>query len=170
MSVLKPDDRCRYLTDVTPERVRALHCKAVLIDADNTSSYDLTSEPLPGTEDWIAAMKEAGIPVLLLSNAKAERAKVLADRYGIPVVGLAMKPAVHGYWRAAAVLRESPTRLLMLGDQLFTDVLGANLAGCRSIWVEPFEADKRDGFFLVKRRLEQKLSKYWETKEEGKPS
>lgn len=161
MKFLKPDDRCRYLTDVTPERVRALGCEAVLIDADNTSSYDLTTDPLPGTEDWVAAMKAAGIPVLLLSNAKAERAKVLADRYDIPVVGLAAKPLVHGYVRAAFQLHTSRKKLLMLGDQLFTDILGANLAGCKSVWVEPFEADKRDGFFLVKRRLEALVSRNW---------
>lgn len=50
----------------------------------------------------------------------------------------------------------------MLGDQLFTDILGANLAGCRSIWVQPFEADKRTGFFLVKRKLEQLVSARWD--------
>ena len=161
MKLLHPDDRCRYLTDITPERVKALGCKAVLIDADNSSSYDLTTEPLPGTMEWVASMKEAGLPVLLLSNAKAERAKVLADRYDIPVVGLAAKPLVHGYWQAAWRLRTSPRKLLMLGDQLFTDVLGANLAGCRSVWVEPYEKDKRDGFFLVKRTLEQRVSKNW---------
>ena len=87
MKLLKPDAKCRYLTDVTPATVKALGCKAVLIDADNTSSYDLTTDPLPGTEDWVRSMKEAGLKVLLLSNAKAERAKVLADHYGIPVIG-----------------------------------------------------------------------------------
>lgn len=161
MNILRPDYRCRYLTDISPETVRDLGCKAVLIDADNTSSYDLTTDPLPGTEDWVASMREAGIPVLLLSNAKVERAKVLADRYGIPVVGLAAKPLVHGYFCAASRLHTSRRELLMLGDQLFTDILGANLAGCKSVWVEPYEADKRDGFFLVKRKLESLVSRNW---------
>lgn len=161
MKILRPDDRCRYLTDVTPEQVRALGCRAVLIDADNTSSYDLTTDPLPGTEDWVAAMQKAGVPVLLLSNAKAARARLLADRYGIPVVGAAGKPLAHGYWRAALRLRTSPGHLLMLGDQLFTDILGANLAGCRSVWVEPYEPDRREGFFLLKRKLERLVSRSW---------
>lgn len=162
MKLLKPDATCRFLTDITPATVKAIGCKAVLIDADNTSSYDLTTDPLPGTEDWVRSMKAADIPVLLLSNAKTERAKVLADRYDIPVIGLAAKPSPHGYVRAALKLRKSPKKLLMLGDQLFTDILGANLAGCRSIWVKPFEADKRTGFFLVKRKLEQLVSDRWD--------
>ena len=162
MKLLKPDAKCRYLTDVTPATVKALGCKAVLIDADNTSSYDLTTDPLPGTEDWVRSMKEAGLKVLLLSNAKAERAKVLADHYGIPVIGMAAKPAPFGYFRAVLTLRTSPKKMLMLGDQLFTDILGANLAGCKSIWVEPYEEDKRDGFFLLKRKLERLVSARWE--------
>ena len=136
--------------------------KAMLIDADNTSSYDLTTDPLPGTEDWVRSMKEAGLKVLLLSNAKAERAKVLADHYGIPVIGMAAKPAPFGYFRAVLTLRTSPKKMLMLGDQLFTDILGANLAGCKSIWVEPYEEDKREGFFLLKRKLERLVSARWE--------
>ena len=135
---------------------------AVLIDADNTSSYDLTTDPLPGTEDWVRSMKEAGLKVLLLSNAKTERAKVLADRYAIPVVGMAAKPFPFGYFRAVLTLRTSPKKMLMLGDQLFTDILGANLAGCKSIWVEPYEEDKREGFFLLKRKLERLVSARWE--------
>ncbi len=162
MKFLKPDATVRYLTDITPKTVAALGCKAVLIDADNTSSYDLTTEPLPGTEDWVQSMKAAGIPVMLLSNAKTSRAKVLADRYDIPVVGMAAKPAVHGYWRAALKLRTSPRKILMLGDQLFTDMLGANLAGCKSIWVLPYAEDRRDGYFYLKRKLEQKVSARWE--------
>lgn len=161
MKLLKPEAICRYLTDITPATVRALGCKAVLIDADNTSSYDLTTDPLPGTEDWVRAMNAAHIPVLLLSNAKTERAKVLADRYGIPVVGMAAKPSPHGYWRAAWVLRTSPRHLLMLGDQLFTDVLGANLAGCKSIWVQPYARDQRKWYFFFKRKLEQLVSVRW---------
>ena len=162
MKLLKPDAKCRLLTEVTPATVRALGCKAVLIDADNTSSHDLTTDPLPGTEDWVRSMKAAGLKVLLLSNAKTKRAKVLADRYAIPVVGMAAKPAPFGYFRAAFRLRTRPGKTVMLGDQLFTDILGANLAGCKSIWVEPYEADRREGFFLVKRRLEQRVSERWD--------
>lgn len=162
MKLLKPDAKCRFLTDVTPATVIALGCKAVLIDADNTSSHDLTTDPLPGTEDWVRSMKEAGLKVLLLSNAKTERAKVLADRYAIPVVGMAAKPFPLGYFRAALRLRTRPQKTVMLGDQLFTDILGANLAGCKSIWVEPYEEDKRDRLFLIKRRLEQLVSRRWD--------
>lgn len=161
MKFLRPDKVCRYLTDITPELVRAMHCNAVAIDADNTSSFDLTTEPLPGTEDWVRGMKAAGVPVVLLSNAKTERAKVLADRYDIPVIGMAMKPLRQGYLRAAWKTRTAPGRLLVAGDQLFTDILGANRSGCRTIWVQPYEADRRGGSFLLKRKLERAFSSRW---------
>lgn len=161
MKLFQPDGTCRYLTDITPETVAAMHCRSIAIDADNTSSYDLTTEPLPGTEDWVRSMKDAGIPVVLLSNAKTERAKVLADRYGIPVVGLAAKPLTQGYYRAAWKTKTRPKELLVLGDQLFTDILGGKLAGCRTVWVEPYEADRRDGYFLLKRKLERVIASRW---------
>ena len=103
MKLLKPDAKCRYLTDVTPATVKALGCKAVLIDADNTSSYDLTTDPLPGTEDWVRSMKEAGLKVLLLSNAKAERAKVLADHYGMTNISK-IHGAVLSAWGVAGLV------------------------------------------------------------------
>ena len=52
--------------------------------------------------------------------------------------------------------------MVMLGDQLFTDILGANLAGCKSIWVEPYEEDKRDKYFLLKRKLERLVAARWD--------
>ena len=156
MKLLKPDAKCRYLTDVTPATVKALGCKAVLIDADNTSSYDLTTDPLPGTEDWVRSMKEAGLKVLLLSNAKAERAKVLADHYGIPVIGMAAKPAPFGYFRAVLTLRTSPKKMLMLGDQLFTDVWGANISGVTMLYVEPMELEPKSKRFIRFKRVLEK--------------
>lgn len=162
MRWFRPDGICRSVTDIGPEDVRAMGCTVVAIDADNTTSYDRTTEPLPGTEDWIAAMKAAGIPVLLLSNAKPRRAQVLADRYDIPVVGLSMKPLRQGYLRAARKTRTSPKHILVLGDQLFTDVMGANRTGCRVIWVLPYEKDRQNkGFFAVKRAAEGVIKTIW---------
>ena len=161
MRLLKPDRMCRYLTEVTPDMVRSLGCKAVAIDADNTSSYDLMTDPLPGTEDWVRSMKEADIPVILLSNAQTRRARKLADRYDIPVIGLAAKPLRQGYLRAALKMRVRPSEIVMLGDQLFTDVLGANRSGCKSVWVLPYEEDNRDAYFLLKRKLEKPFLQRW---------
>ena len=89
-------------------------------------------------------------------------AKKMYETYGIPVIGMAAKPGPFGDFRAVLTLRTSPKKMLMLGDQLFTDILGANLAGCKSIWVEPYEEDKREGFFLLKRKLERLVSARWE--------
>lgn len=162
MHYFKPHKVRRFVTDITPDLVRDMGCKVVAIDADNTTSHDRTTEPLPGTEEWIASMKAAGIPVILLSNAKVGRAQVLADRYGIPVVGMSMKPLRQGYLRAAFKTRTSPRNILVLGDQLFTDVLGGNRTGCRTIWVLPYEADRLNkGYFAVKRAAEKVFRAFW---------
>lgn len=162
MHYFKPHKVRRFVTDITPELVRDMGCTVVAIDADNTTSHDRTTEPLPGTEAWIASMKAAGFPVILLSNAKVGRAQVLADRYDIPVVGMSMKPLRQGYLRAAFKTRTSPRNILVLGDQLFTDVLGGNRTGCRTIWVLPYEKDRQNqGYFAVKRAAEKVFRAFW---------
>ena len=161
--LFKTDLKRRTLRDVTAEDILSLGASAVAIDADNTSSYDGTTEPLPYSCDWIREMEGAGIPVILLSNAKNVRARALADKYGIPVVGLALKPLPFGYIRAAAKLKLPCKKICLIGDQLFTDILGANLSGCRSIYVYPYKPEERNVDSYRRRRAnEKKIFSYLE--------
>jgi len=152
-------DLCRdSLLEVTPADLAALGVKAVAVDADNTSSFDGTTRPLPGATEWIRKTMDAGYPVILVSNAAVERAETLAAQHGIPVVPLARKPFPDGCRKAAEKLGISTDELVMIGDQLQTDILGANWAGCRSIFVKPYEREHRLYlYFFVKRTLDRIL-------------
>ena len=146
------------LTAVTADDLRRLGAKAVALDADNTSSLHGTTDPIPGTREWIRGMQEAGFPVILVSNAAAERAEKLAGNYGIPAVPLAGKPSPKGCRNAAERLGIAPSELVMIGDQIQTDILGAGLAGCPSIYVEPYARERRmPVYFFVKRTLDKLL-------------
>lgn len=152
---LRPELRRHHLTDITPADIRGLGAKVILLDADNTSSYDNTTTPLPGSREWVENMKQAGFSVLLLSNAKRERAKVLADQYDIPVVALAAKPFTTGFRRAEKKMRCGPGDMVMIGDQLFTDILGAGRAGVHTIYVERFRKETRKPYWYpLERTLE----------------
>ena len=83
MKLLKPDAKCRYLTDITPATVKALGCRAVLIDADNTSSYDLTTDPLHGGEAGSLRLFPCGFHTPYIAKAH----------------GHARGPALHGHPR-----------------------------------------------------------------------
>ncbi len=144
---LRPELHRRRLTDITPEDIRGLGAKAILLDADNTSSYDNTTTPLPGSKDWVQKMKDEGFSVLLLSNAKLDRAKVLADQYDIPVVALAGKPFPFGFRRAGIKLHRAPEEMVMIGDQLFTDILGASRAHVHTIFVDRYQKETRKPYW-----------------------
>lgn len=158
--LFKTDIKKRSLLDITSEELREYGVKAIALDADNTSAFDRTTDPLPGAAEWIEKMKSAGFPVVLVSNAKPDRARVLAEQFDIPVVGFSMKPLPFGYLRTCLRLRMAPSDICMIGDQLFTDILGANAIGVKSIYVYPYEKETRNGIsFAVKRFFERAI--FW---------
>ena len=59
----------------------------------------------------------------------------IAKNFGLPFVGLGGKPLTFGYKRAAKRMGESIKNCAIVGDQLLTDILGGNLAGCKTILV-----------------------------------
>lgn len=163
--LFKTDIRKQTLWDISVAELLDMGVEAVTVDADNTTSYDGTTEPLPFSHDWINEVKAAGIRVVLLSNASTERASVLAKQYDIPVVGMGLKPLPIGYLRAALKLRLPPSKICMVGDQLFTDILGANAVGFKSIYVYPYQPETRNIVsFRIRRMAEKAIFAYQDEK------
>jgi len=159
--LFKTDLKKQKLVDISVSELLEMGVSVVALDADNTSSHDRTTTPLPGTEEWISSVKNSGIKVVLLSNAKAKRAGILASQYDIPVIGMACKPLPFGYIRTILKFRTAPFSICMIGDQLFTDVLGANLMGFKSIYVFPTDKEVVNAFsFAVRRFLEKNIFAY----------
>ncbi len=124
------------ITDISPEDIIGMGAKAVGIDLDNTSFYDNTTIPFPGVLEWLKKIKEAGIPVIIITNTYNLRAKLISKKTGgLPYVGNAKKPDTACFFKAAEFLGISVTELAMIGDQLFADIQGANNAGAISIRV-----------------------------------
>lgn len=132
------------------------NAKIIALDADNTSSYDLTTEPIPGAKEWVEARKSEGFKVVLLSNAKASRAKILSEQYGIDAIGFSAKPFPIGGIRLVLKYRVKPSNVVMIGDQLLTDIIGGNLMGFDTIYTKPYEKEKNRGkVFFFKRKIER---------------
>ncbi len=124
------------LTDITAADISAMGAKAVAIDIDNTCSYDFGLKPFSSARSWVRGILDAGMPVVILSNTYEWRAKRMAERLcGIPYISKAEKPSEKGYIRAAKTAGVDISELAMIGDQLFTDVQGANGAGAISVRV-----------------------------------
>ena len=126
--------------------------RGIIFDIDNT----LVTHGSPADERAIALfkhLKELGFSCLVLSNNKEPRVKSFAKQVGIKYIYKAGKPKPSGYRKAMGILGTDATNTLFVGDQIFTDVCGANLAGIRTILVKPIHP-KEEIQIVLKRRLE----------------
>lgn len=156
---LRPDIRALSVSEVTAESLRSRGIDGVLVDLDDTLVSSSATEPAQGVLEWLASLKAAGIAVAILSNGQRARVAGFARLAGVPGIAMAGKPFAWSFRRGLSVLGHPPVaRTAMIGDQLFTDVLGAKRAGLLTILVRPLSKGKLPHTRLA-RRLERMLLK-----------
>ncbi|WP_240033579.1 YqeG family HAD IIIA-type phosphatase [Lysinibacillus composti] len=166
---LLPDEFVNTVYEITPEKLKDLGIKGIITDLDNTliewNRPDATEE----IAEWMKMLQDAGIKIIIASNNNEERVKRFADPLGIPFIHNARKPLGSAYLTALVKLRLRKNEAAMVGDQMLTDVLGANRLNLYTFLVRPV-ADS-DGLVtkfnrLVERRvfnyLKRKGIKTWE--------
>ena len=139
---------------IKPEDIKNSGAKAVLIDADNTLAFHDSQQPYPGVTGWIKDIIAAGIPMIIISNNSAERVRPFAESLGLPFIEKSAKPLPKGFRRACARLGVSSRETAVIGDQIFTDVVGGKLIGAKVFLTEPL-GPETDGFIKFKRHLEK---------------
>ena len=159
--MFKPNYIFKSVTDITPEFLEVSHIKALLLDVDNTLSVAHANKTLRGgVPEWLSLMRENDISMMILSNAKTKRAKLFADSVALDVIGLSAKPLPFGYIRAIKKLGLKRKNVAMVGDQIFTDILGGKLAGVKTVWVTDITPEDTK-FFKIKRYFERIMLKRW---------
>ncbi len=112
----------------------------IALDLDNTIVPWHTDELIEGAQAWVRSVRDAGIRVCLLTNNYGSQATNVSRTLGVPIVKGALKPLPAAFARSLRCLETSASKGLAIGDQLFTDVLGAKLVGMRAIVVKPVAA------------------------------
>ena len=157
MSLFYPTIYRRRITDLSVELMHRLGVQGILLDVDNT----LTPHDDPTVDAsilaWLDTMRQAGFLLTVVSNNSDERVRPFAEKLGLGYQAKAAKPLPHGYRAAARAMGFSPRHCLVVGDQIFTDILGANLAGMPSVLLEPIEPEVKQKFIVFKRRIERLL-------------
>ncbi len=154
MKIFYPRFSFRRVTDLTVEWLKGQGISALLLDVDNTLTTHNNPEVPAEVLDWLHEMRAAGMKLLLLSNNHPARVAPFAQKLGVGFIADAAKPLGGGVKRSQKVLGETPEGIALVGDQIFTDVLCANLAGITSILVEPMQLESSWPFRL-KRWAEQ---------------
>lgn len=129
--------------------------RGVVFDIDNT----LVPHGEPADKRAIALfeeLKRIGFSCIVLSNNKEPRVKMFADAVGIPYIYKASKPNPKNYKKAMEILKTNKENTLFVGDQIFTDVMGANIAELYTILVEPINP-KEEIQIVLKRYLEKPI-------------
>lgn len=157
MALFYPTLYRRRITDLTAEDLRRLGVQGILLDVDNTLTTHDNPQLQPEVTQWLDAMRRAGFALTVVSNNRDERVRPFAEVIGLAYQARAAKPLPRGYRAAAASMGLAPRQCVAVGDQIFTDILGANLAGMTSVLLEPIELEVEQKFIVFKRRFERVL-------------
>lgn len=124
------------LPDISPEYLHSSGVKLLMLDFDNTIVPYTTNLPTEEMECWLQRVKDSRIPLCVVSNSKRDRVKIFCQKYGIDCITHAKKPFSKGVQQCLAQYGIPKEQCALVGDQIFTDVLGANCAGVKSILVK----------------------------------
>ena len=160
MALFKPKMRIGKMIDLTPQILNDAGVRALLLDIDNTMTTHDNPVPADGVTEWIEMMKSEGFLLMVVSNNTGERVSRFSNLLGLDYEVKAAKPLPYGFRRACDRLGIRPEEAAVIGDQLFTDMMGGNLLGAYTVLTEPYELESMK-FFKFKRACERFIMKFW---------
>ena len=164
--ILYPKANFNNVREIDIKFLQKNNIKALILDVDNTLiDYDKNLEP--ETIKWAENLKKQGIKLYILSNTnKKEKVKTVAEKLNIEYEYFAKKPLKSGLKKVQEKLQEQPENIGVVGDQIFTDVVGGNRCKMFTILVEPI-AEKDIWITRLKRPIENAIKKkYMKTKKD----
>ena len=156
--MLKPNAYFSKVQDITIGFLIKNEIKALILDVDNTLidyNKNLSDEVIK----WALNLQGQGIKIYILSNSnKHEKVKNVADKINAPYINFAKKPFKKGFLKVKENLKIEEKRIAVVGDQIFTDIIGGNRCNMFTILVDP--VDEKDFWYTAwKRPIENKLKK-----------
>ena len=163
--ILYPNQHFNNVREITIEFLRENKINALILDVDNTL-IDYDKNLHEETVKWAENLKKEGIKLYILSNSnKKEKVKTVAEKLKIEYEYFGKKPLKIGFKKVQKKLKEKAENIGVVGDQIFTDILGGNRCKMFTILVEPI-AEKDIWITLLKRPIENAIkNQYLKTKE-----
>lgn len=154
----KPDIKLDKITDITIDILNKYNINSLILDVDNTLSTHHGQVLTDGLEDWLKLMRNNNIKLTILSNSTSKRLEPFAEKIGLDYISLGLKPLPFGYFRALRALDSKRKETAIVGDQIFTDTLGGNCVGVKTILLNLIEPETSLRF-RTKRKVEAWLIK-----------
>ncbi|MEW5762332.1 MAG: YqeG family HAD IIIA-type phosphatase [Bacillota bacterium] len=143
------------LVDVDLESLRRRGINSLIIDLDNTILPRGANRLERVVEEWLDHARAGGFRLCVVSNNRDKSARELTRRLGIPMIIRAAKPRRRPFLQALALMGATRGETAVIGDQIFTDVLGGNRLGLFTILIDPLDGKEFIGTRLVSRPLEK---------------
>ena len=156
--MFKPNIKLERVTDITIELLKKYKITSLILDVDNTLSTHHGQVLTTGLEAWLENMKQNDIKMTILSNSNSKRLDPFANKIGLEYISLGLKPLPFGYLRALKRLGSEKRKTAIVGDQIFTDVLGGNAIGLKTVLLTPIKPETSLRF-RMKRKIEAFLIK-----------
>lgn len=151
-----PNAYFNKVEEITIEFLQRNKIKALILDIDNTL-IDYNHVMTESVEKWARDLKGQGVKLYIVSNtSKKKKVKKVAGKLDIPYVFFAKKPLKIGFKKAQKYLKENSENIAVVGDQIFTDVIGGNRAKMFTILVEPIN-EKDFWYTKWKRPIERRI-------------
>ena len=150
---LVPRYRARSVADISPAFLKARGIRLLMLDFDNTLVPYTNDEPTELVLEWIRKMQETDIQLCVVSNSKRDRVKKFCAGYGIDCITHAKKPFPKGIRQCLAKYSIPAENCALVGDQIYTDTLGANGCNVQSILVTAID---NHNFWLKARHVLEK--------------
>ncbi len=156
--LLKPDLWVEDITKIKLEDLEDLQVKGIICDLDNTLVSWGDDYINPKIKRWLLKLKQEGYKICLVSNTFSSRIDDIASLLDLSFISRALKPVKWSYLKAADRLSLSLEEIVVIGDQLFTDVLGGNRSGMNTILVDPL-GSRELLFTRLIRRVEDRIKR-----------
>lgn len=164
MDILVPDIYAQSIYTINYDKLKQNGIKCLLIDLDNTIAPITVSEPDRKIKELFNKLQTMGFKLIILSNSPKNRVRPFKEHLNIDSAHSAKKPFSKKYKKIMRIYKFKDTEIAAIGDQLFTDILGANRAGITSILLNPMSSN--DYFWTkINRYFEKKVYKNLEKRE-----
>lgn len=151
-----PNEYVKDIFHIKAHDLKAKGIKGIITDLDNTLVEWDRPDATPEIVAWFLEMKNAGILVTIVSNNQEPRVKTFSDPLGIPFIAQAQKPFNKAFKRARKQMGLKKEEIVVIGDQLLTDILGGNRKGLYTILVVPV-ASSDAAITRFNRRIERRI-------------
>lgn len=164
MDILVPDVYAKSIYAINYKKLKKNGIKCLLIDLDNTIAPINVNEPDRSVKDLFNELQSMGFKLIILSNSPKNRVRPFKEQLNVDSAYSSNKPFSKKYRKIMKMYNFKDTEIAAIGDQLFTDILGANKIGITSILLNPMS--NLDYFWTkVNRYFEKKVYKYFEKRD-----